>query len=246
MNPIPKLSKEDLRSALIGMILGDSHIGFSERSKNARLTLDHSPKQAKYMEYCSDIISQIPNIHINIKKRLRRIKEKTYGIISLNTNNSPIFTRLYRQMYKNKKAIVTKKQLNKLTPLGLAIWFQDDGSACFRYRNNKTVISNRAIKICTMAYSYEEHLIMQKYFWERWGIKVKIYKDKGKYYLWFQGKEANKFINIIAPYVIPENHYKINLRYSKPRLNILVGEVEKPITPTRESDTTFISSKDIV
>ena len=236
-NPIPKLSAKELQSAIIGMVLGDAYIGKTQGSKNARMSIDHSQKQEEYLDFCTDIVKQLPDIKINKHKRQRTLKgrDKVYTTISMNTTNHHFLTRIHNAMYKEGRKTVTRHQLNKLTPLGLALWYMDDGSACFRYRNNKTIISNRAVKICTHGFTLEENQIIQTYFWEVWGIKVKIYKEYTKHYIWIQGREANKFLDLVSPHIIPSMAYKADLRYLKPKL-LLVGEGDTPIIPTRMPD----------
>jgi hypothetical protein len=166
--PISKLSAKELRSALIGMVLGDSYIGFTPRGKYPRLSISHSPKQEEYADYCIELLKNIPNIKVNKKLRNKIVKNKSYPIIEIWTNNNKFLNHIYNCLYKKGIKTVTRHQLDRLTPLGLALWYMDDGSRCFRYRNNKTLISNRAIKLCTHGFSLEENQIIQQYFKEKW------------------------------------------------------------------------------
>lgn len=196
------------------------------------MTISHSPKQKEYLEFKKEIILQIPNIKVTVKYRNKKVQDKIYGTYDLFTTNSKFLNHIYKAMYKNGAKTVTRHQLDRLTPLGLALWYMDDGGARFRYRNNKTLISNRAVSIATNGFSYEEHKIIQKYFKENWGISVNIYRERESYYIWFQGKEAHKFLKIIAPYIIPLMKYKIDLRYKNPAWQYwLDGEENKPIIP---------------
>lgn len=87
----------------------------------------------------------------------------------------------------------------------------DDGNLA----NHK---GNRWGKLSTNAFNYEEHLIMQKYFKEKWDIDVDIKQEKGKYYfLRFNVTGLQKLFKIIYSYVcmIPSMIYKIDLNYQK-------------------------------
>ena len=64
----------------------------------------------------------------------------------------------------------------------------DDGSLC----KSK---GNRWGKLCTECFNYEEHILLKKYFKEKWDIDVKITKEKNKYYfINFNATALRKFI----------------------------------------------------
>ena len=93
--------------------------------------------------------------------------------------------------------------------MSLAIWWMDDG-------NLSILKGNRYGKLATECFNYEEHLLMQKYFKDKWDINVQIKLEKDKYYfLRFNSTELKKLISIIYKYVceIPSMIYKIDLDY---------------------------------
>ena len=93
--------------------------------------------------------------------------------------------------------------------MSLAIWWMDDGSICLSKRN-------RYGKLATECFNYEEHILMKKYFKEKWNINVQIKSEKNKYYfLRFNVTELKKLISIIYKYVceVPSMIYKIDLQY---------------------------------
>ena len=57
--------------------------------------------------------------------------------------------------------------------------------------------------------SYNEHLLIQKYFKERWNIEVTIQKDGEQFMIYFPKKSKEKFAKLIKPYVIESMSYKI-------------------------------------
>lgn len=133
-----------------------------------------------------------------------RIRQKEYTTLTLRTTNHSYFTRLRKIFYPYGKKIIRRKLLNKLTPLGLATWFMDDGTTGINNRNYPQLF------ISTCSYPMVDNQIIRSYFLENYGIEIKIHG--GKYpRLYFNKPNAKKLVEIIKPYIIPSMQYK--LRY---------------------------------
>lgn len=133
-----------------------------------------------------------------------RIRQKNYTTLTIRSSNHSYFTRLRKVFYPYGKKLIRRKLLNKLTPIGLATWFMDDGTTGVNNRNYPQLF------ISTCSYSLEENQIIKDYFLENLGIDIKIHG--GKYpRLYFNKPNAIKLIQIIKPYIIPSMEYK--LRY---------------------------------
>ena len=68
----------------------------------------------------------------------------------------------------------------------------------------------------THCFNYEENILIQKYFKNKWDIDVQISQEKGKYYFIRLNVESmRKLIKIIYKHVceIPSMIYKIDLKY---------------------------------
>lgn len=198
-----KTSKET-RDLVLFMSLGDG-------SLNAKgyLSIRHCLKQADYLEWKRDLIKN------NISTTdCYFVSNNNYGAYELRTRTYK-FIKMYRKfLYPNgKKKIGNRRILNKLTPLGLAIWYMDDGGLSKKYRNG-TVVANELI--LNTHVSREENQIIIDYFNEVWGISFTQVKNKGLYRLRCGTKEARKFINIVYPYVsqVKSMGYKLEVKNS--------------------------------
>ncbi|MDH2363784.1 hypothetical protein [Priestia megaterium] len=193
-----KTTKES-RNTLLFMVLGDGWIG-------RYLYILHSTKQLDYLEWKKKILSD----H-GIKTNTIRFKNNNgYPACSF-TTKSYKFISLYRKvLYTPSKNIANRKLLNKLNPLGLAIWYMDDGGLSQKKRNGK-VHANELILNTHL--SKEDNQIIIDYFLETWNIKFSQVKNKGKYRLRCGTKQARKFIAIVEPYVkqVPSMQHKINI-----------------------------------
>lgn len=200
------LSQEQ-QQIIFGGLLGDSY--FNKKRHVVRFS--HSIKQKQYLEwkysfFNSDEVSKFyhryydegyENIYFELKSKIKEL--------------DVLYEFLYKNLYTNNgRKKISLKYLQHLEPLGLAIWWLDDGSLSIHK-------GNRYGKLCTECFNYEEHILLQKYFKKKWGIDTQIKKEKNKYYfLRFNVKALKKLISIIYPYVIniPIMIYKIDLQYT--------------------------------
>ncbi|MED1471782.1 hypothetical protein [Bacillus salipaludis] len=96
--------------------------------------------------------------------------------------------------------------LDKVDDIALTVWYLDAGSLNRRYGT---------ITICTNCFTYQEHIIMQKWFKEKWNIDVIIEPQKSKhspveqYRLRINKSQAGNFLEIIKPYVPECMKYKL-------------------------------------
>jgi hypothetical protein len=109
-----------------------------------------------------------------------------------------------------EKKRFSRQILNYLTPLGIAIWYMDDGSLSLKKREGK--VHGREIHLNTYC-SLEEARIIQVYFEEVWDVAWTIVPNKGLFRLRMGSNEAKKLFKIIEPNVVPMMKYKTDLGY---------------------------------
>lgn len=220
-----KLSSSQLDGAIYGALLGDASLSRPKGNANSNLTLTHSPKQKKYLEFKKELFSQIHPLEFKFKKIdfYNKKSAKNYTTFYYYTNYTQYLTKLRHKFYPNGTKIVTPDILKKLTPLGLAIWWMDDGSLVIYERKDRNSI-NRYATLATCSFSLEEHLIIIDYFKNTWNIIPKLVKrrnsNKEYYVLMFPMKQFTKFVDIIKPHIIPSMYYKIDFKYVNQNLNV--------------------------
>lgn len=210
-------NNREMIGALCGTVLGDSSLQKARKSltsggsKNAYLAFSHGKNSEDYFDYKVRIFSEICKVG-----KSQDIRNGELHAFRAWSRSLPLFTKLHRWFYATGKKIVTDKILYRLTPLGLALWYMDDGYLAYIKKNGK--IRGREIKIYTCSFSYEEHLKMVDYFEKAHGIKWRIGKIRtgGKtfYNLATGTEEGVKFFKIINPYIPESMRYKLDLKYS--------------------------------
>ena len=196
-----KLTNEG-RRLVIFMALGDGYV-----NRKGFLSIRHSESQKDYLEWKMKILRK----NGIMTTEPYYVSNNGYGAYEMRTKSYK-FIRLYRRiLYGKSKNIANRKILNKLTPLGLAIWYMDDGGLAQKKRNGKVHANDLILN--TML-SKEDNQIIIDYFKEVWNIQFTQVKNRGKYRLRCGTREARKFIEIVKPYVeqVESMSHKINIK----------------------------------
>lgn len=206
-----RLSKEQ-KSLLIALLIGDGTI-----SSNYVFKLSHSTLQREYLEWKVGLLNKYGIKNNGVKEYISKCgyntgKSVLYSQMSL----IPTIKALRRSVYTPKKTI-TRKLLEWLNPLGLAIWYMDDG--CINVNTSKQRSSiQHTIKIATCVDDSTVKTIIN-YFDEVWGIHFRPFKEGRNTYSIASSSELDceKFIKIVKPYIeqVPSFLYKIRKDLTK-------------------------------
>lgn len=213
MSEYYSLSQNEL-SVILGGLLGDS----SYCKKDNYIVFSHSIKQFEYLEWKHTLLENISNpVHKRIVGKsivngedLVNVSFATKSSNKLKADYLDIKNIIFDDFGKKR---ITRKWLNLLTPLSLAIWWMDDG--CLSIHKEKNGAISRYGKLCTHCFSLEEQYTMKRYFMNVWGIDVKVTPEKKYFFLRFTVPNLKKLFSIIYPYVleVPSMIYKINMKY---------------------------------
>lgn len=180
---------------ILGSLLGDAGINKDKRYEGYEFAERHSLSQIEYLKW--------KNEHLNFNFSIYEKK----NVCAIRKNNK-IFKEYRELFYPKGTKIVTKEVLNKLNPLGLAIWHMDDGN--YSYKTD-------VIRLYTQAFKLEGNRIIKEWFKKRLNIDTKIKriyrKDRRKEYFYTElnHHNAKKFIDVIKNNVIQPMEYKIGL-----------------------------------
>lgn len=208
-----KFNKES-RNLIIGMLLGDGTI-----SNNYVFKLSHGYKQKEYLEWKINLLNEYGIKNNGLKEYISTCGYNLGSIVYYSQMSVIPFIKVLRRIiYKPIKNYANRKILNRLTPLGVAIWYMDDGHINIRKTDDK--IHGFYIKIATCLYKEQNQIIID-YFKEVWDISFYQFKEgkpgKNTYSLCCGTQEGIKFIELIKPYVesCPSMLYKIQYDLSQ-------------------------------
>lgn len=188
--------KGEKMGILTGMLLGDAGMT-SKYPKN--ITICHSEPQKEYFEWKCKILESYKFQKNKVREMFPKLGNKAFIVDFV----SPKFEWFYKKFYHDGRRIVNNQNLRHLNAYGLAIWFMDDGS----------LVKKGYDQVClnTQAYTFEENVLMQKFFKKKYNFDVKIHKDKHYFKLYFgqENNTAQRFTKLIWPYIHHSMKYKL-------------------------------------
>lgn len=208
ISSVKNLNKYELMSAINWMVLGDGSLTKPPRG-NSRIEISHTD-HLDYLEWKKAILRNITESNIKdvppsesgySDKWSQRLRSKVH----------PIFTRLRERLYGRfgRKAI-DLHALKLLTPMGLAILYQDDGS--YAYSEDRGY-KDRNVLIHTLAFGEIENEALAKVIVKATGLIFRVNRVKKssgiKYRLRLRSKDIEKFFEWIEPYIVPSMLYKL-------------------------------------
>lgn len=241
----PKISDEQL-GALIGTILGDGGL---------------YKKRLSYFK-CRQTNKALIDFKIKLFDNLGAYFKETSTKIVNHAYRKPVYVCIIPNSYQiddlyNLIVIKTKfksfnsyrspqKVLDYLNPIGLALWYMDDG---FIKRNlSKTDYNVKQYAcICLKGFTKEDQQLIATWFRNYLSCEDKTnqYHNKGgvsicdyNETLCFDGETTRKFWRIVGPFIIPEFRYKVDKETPDFNPNFKINKLNIP-------HSIFIKSKEI-
>ena len=190
-----KVTKDQFQ-IILGSLLGDGNISSNRSGNQFRFVYAHSLKQEKYAFWKGKVLSNIGHYEYLFKvfDRFDKRTQNTYHSRWFYSYELPIFKNLYYRFYNNKVKHIPDL-VYKLSSLGLAIWYMDDG---FR--------QNNCAYLCTECFSKEDLIKLQDMMNKNFGIIPKITNNNE---LYISKDYSEKFFSIIKPYITEDLKYKL-------------------------------------
>ena len=213
------IPSDDQWQVILGGLLGDSSISHPERPRWG-VAFGHSGHQEAYLRFKRDMlfslgVSEIDNTP-NGGFTLKDGGDKSYARFRLCANEAVTSFLVQSRVRRNEKKRVTLDWLDRIGPLGLAIWHADDGSL------NEHVCSDgvtrRYITLNTQDFTRDEGELLAGWLRWKWGVnaEVKITKpgsnrtseNKKSYpYIYMARTASDRFLDTL-PCGFPGVEYK--------------------------------------
>ena len=190
---------------LLGSLLGDGCIS-KKYYKNGGCTLkiSHCIAQKEYLEYKHSLLKDIVYPIKCYTEKDSRLKSGENTEYMFYTKSILELVQFRNNWYIPDKHIY-KPDVYKLSSLGLAIWYMDDG-----FKNNPY----GGCTLCTNSFNIEDLNILIDVLQTNFDLHATIIPSNNCLYI--HSNEFSKFVNIIKPYIIPCMEYKIQSRYKTP------------------------------
>lgn len=198
------MNKFQIRSAIIGTILGDSSLcGKTDKY----IMTGHSPKQLTYLKTKQSLF----NSYCNVRSTLVEAKGMKHPFYRLWTTSHHKYTALYNLIYIDGKKRITPKLLSKFDEVGLAYLFMDDGCKESVYNAKYETRTINSYKFCLNSFPIEDVQLVSDWLFEKYSIESKVYLERKKHpILKIQKKiDKEKFKNLINQYITEDSLYKL-------------------------------------
>jgi recombination protein RecA len=129
----------------------------------------------------------------------------------------PELAELRSSVYVEGRKVLSEDYLKALTPLALAIWYQDDAGFTLRTegRQKRTEGGSGRVEICVESIEPGSRVRLQRHLADTWGLEASLVEKGARRVpvLRFTAAETAKLHALIAPFVHPSMAYKLLPRY---------------------------------
>jgi recombination protein RecA len=208
---------------ILGGLMGDGALSPSKSGHGARFRFGHGEKQVEYAGWKASLFGDL-GVSRSSNDR---------GAVFFDVQPLPELAELRRAVYLGGKKVLSWDYLKRLTPLSIAIWYQDDGSFALRSKGlqQRTEGGSGRSEICVEAFEAGSRARLRDHLADTWDLHAKLTERGGKAILQFPTAETAKLHALVAPFVHPSMAYKLLPRYQGR------FDVEPVFEPTRKVAT---------
>jgi len=192
---------------VLGGLMGDGALSPSRSGHGARFRWGHGARQEAYGDWKAELFANVGTS--------RSVNAK--GAVFHDLAPLPELAELRDAVYLGGKKVLSEDYLKALTPLSLAIWYQDDGSFSVRAKGaqERTREGSGRSEICIQAMSPDSRERLVRYLADTWDIRptLSLRGKRQKAVLSFAKDETAKLHALIAPFVHPSMQYKLLAKY---------------------------------
>lgn len=190
---------DEQKEIIIGTLLGDGHLE-TRNGRTYRLKIEHSIKQRDYVDWLYASLKEW--VLTPPQEKIKKREDVTSANYWFTTVSSGSF-RFYAQQFYGKDGVkkVPKLIHRWITPRALAVWFMDDGSMKSR--------THRARIINTHSFTKQDIGRLCTILQEKYQILCIPRKQKDGIQMMILAESAQKFADLISPYMHPSMRYKL-------------------------------------
>ncbi|MGH9137230.1 MAG: recombinase RecA [Acidimicrobiales bacterium] len=194
---------------ILGGLMGDGALSSTGNGLAARFRWGHGVKQAAYGDWKASLFANLTVSRTTNAKGA--VFHDLQPLVELAT--------LREAVYVGGQKVLSEDYLKQLTPLSLAIWYQDDGGFTLRSKGlqERTQGGSGRSEICVEAFSPDSRRRLVQYLADTWGIKAQLIESGARLVsvLQFPTAETAKLHALVAPFVHPSMQYKLLPRFRR-------------------------------
>jgi len=244
---------------VLGGLLGDSCLSHPDRTLSG-VVFCHSEKQQTYLEYKREVLSSLGVSEIRFEPSGYNADAAKGGRFRLHGN--PALASFFEsaRIWSGKRKRVTLSWLDRINPLGLAVWYADDGS--LSTHTTLEGVDRYSISIHTSGFSLAEQELLCGWLRWKWGVHAEIKSTKERSdregvsrksypYLYLPHDSAVLFLSLL-PGAFPGVEYKfpgrnlLNLGLQTPVLSLILDHVvEKKVWEPAGNSSKYVYNLEV-
>ncbi len=188
---------------VLGGLMGDGALSPTRNGSSARFRWGHGVRQVAYGDWKASLFA---NVTVS---RSTNAKQTVFHDVQ------PLaeLAELREAVYVGGKKILSCDYLKQLTPLSLAIWYQDDGTFAVQAKGVQVRTRNGSgrSEICVAAFDTGSQQRLRDHLADVWGIHARLAHKGARRvpFLIFPKDETAKLHALVAPFVHPSMAYKL-------------------------------------
>ncbi len=197
-----------------GAAVGDGNLSVSGEGVRGRLRINQGVRQKAYLDYKVRLLGDLAQT-APVHYLAERSFSKT-GIYRFATTSRPQIAQLHALLYdESSRKRITASYLEHMTPLGIALWYLDDGSlvtAKHPYtRRDGSVTSYPATRstLSTYGFSAAETRLICEWLCAKWELEARWSNTAKGTVIWFTLAGTARLHALIGEFVPPEMEYKL-------------------------------------
>ncbi len=190
---------------ILGGLLGDSSVYWGGGRKNCGFQFIHSIAQSEYFDLKIKVLGNICSEGKGFKGGFPGSKPNRRANSVINVNVSELVS----LCLVNGNKTINNQWLDKINPVGLAVWYMDDGTLLSG--NGK---QRERAAFATNTYTQDETKLLQEML-KRFGINTSVQCSKQSHgnVLTISSESSDMFFSMIAPFIIKSLQYKLPEKY---------------------------------
>lgn len=185
---------EEQREVLVGTLLGDGCL--AQHGRFHRLHVKHRSAHEVLAEFKYEVFRDF--ISMPLHHFSQRLGSEEFPCVQFATRTSPVFSEWHSRFYVDRRKTVPSEIGKDLSPLALAVWLMDDGSADYA-----------GLTIQTHSFCSEEVQRLAEVLQSKFGLATNMRRNKGAEVIYLRAESIPRLRKIVGPFILPEFGYKL-------------------------------------
>ena len=192
---------EKIKQILIGLTLGDGHLAsFVGRSRRSRMEVKGDDKGLSYLQWLHKELKPLGVSDLKPKRNYHQHRFYTKATEEIGKLRALFYPKGQKIVPKDIKTLL-------ISPLTLAVWYQDDGTLDCRSKDHYNAL------FATHCFSYSDCKLLADTLKENFQIDVRVYRclmrGKLRFRLYVASISMDRFIGLVKPHINTCFAYKI-------------------------------------